>query len=583
MKPPGRLKHIPSVIDERVGVVTIAVGTVAAVVTLTGVGLLVLDGTAANSSGMRLEVFQSAINGYQVWEFIRFGAQAGLGVTAMVAGVGLRDGWPWARRLAARYGVAALILQTASLLVEFGLVDPAFRSRGIEVYGSFRVVFIVAFAVLAVHALLLLVVLRETEPGPLVWETAARAPDGGIVVMPADVRRPVPAVTAPPRLSPRWRGFLFWRVLLPGVGVLFCVAGVWAGASLWLRPAPQSLTRAELRPHSTTATSSGADSLSATPPPAVAVPGFPQPSGAVRAFNASGSVRVITLGYAADGSTLVTVGRNGVVRLWNATSERPLAELTIPEPSPDGIIGAAVAPDGRTLAVATSEGPPRLYELPSLRERPPSPAEPGPGHPRGVAFAAAGHLAASDVVGIRVWEPDGRLRYAAPTATSGPFLAVSPDGRTVAVGGDVIRLYDLDTGVARPVLRWESGYLTGLVFSPDGALLAASSSTGTVSVWESTTGRGQGKLRQSAAIHSLAFTPDGRRLVAGTEAAALHTWVVAAGRSLGTNVIFQPPNGGAAPWYGGTRAIVFRPDGMEFAVACGGAVAVFPAAALPIE
>jgi hypothetical protein len=583
MKSPGRLKHIPSVIDERVGVVTTAVGSLAAVVTLTGLGLLVLDWTAANGSGSRRDSLPSAIDAYQAWELIRFGAQAGLGVMAMIAGVGLRDGWPWARRLAARYGVAALILQTASLLFEFGLAAPAFRSRGIEVYGSFRVVFIVAFAVLAVHALLLLVVLRETEPGPLVWETGARAPDGGIVVMPADVRRPLPKAAAPPRLSPRWRGILIWRVFLPGVGVLFCGAGVWAGVSLWLRPDPQSLTKTEPLPHLNAATSADATSLSPTPPPTASAHLFPQPPGATRAFNASGSVRVIALGYAADGSTLVTVGRNGMVRLWGATGERPLAELTVPEPSPDGIIGAVVAPDGHTLAVATSEGPPRLYELPSMHERLPLPTEPGRSRLRGIAFAAAGQLVASDDAGLRIWEPDGRLRYTAPKSSSGSFLALSPDGSTVAVGSDVIRLYDLDSGVERPALRWESGYLTGLVFSPDGTLLAASSSTGTVSVWETATSRGQGKLRQSAAIHSLTFTPDGHRLVAGTEAAALHTWAVATGRSLGTTVAFQPPNGGAAPWYGGTRAIRFRPDGAEFAVACGGAVAVFPATALPIE
>src|SRR4051794_28809229 len=108
MKPPGRLKHIPSVMDEQVGAVTVAVGSSAVVVSVIGLGLLAMDWTAADGSALRPEGLQSTIPRYLIWEWIRLGAQACLGVVAAVAGLGLRDGWPWARRLAARYGVGAL-------------------------------------------------------------------------------------------------------------------------------------------------------------------------------------------------------------------------------------------------------------------------------------------------------------------------------------------------------------------------------------------------------------------------------------------------------------------------------------------
>jgi hypothetical protein len=52
---------------------------------------------------------------------------------------------------------------------------------------------------------------------------------------------------------------------------------------------------------------------------------------------------------------------------------------------------------------------------------------------------------------------------------------------------------------------------------------------------------------------------------------------------LGVRVVFSPARGPGAFWYGGARAIAFRTDGREFAVACGGAVAIFPLTALPAE
>jgi WD40 repeat protein len=294
-------------------------------------------------------------------------------------------------------------------------------------------------------------------------------------------------------------------------------------------------------------------------------------------------VRVIALGYTADGTMLVTVGRNGFVRLWGPNGGPVEADLAVPEPSPDGIVTATIAPDGRTLAVATSEGLPRLFDLPSLRARPPLADDPNRGRIRSVSFAADGRIAAGDDLGFRVWDADGQLHLTSANVPSGPFLAFAPDGRTLALGGEAVRLYDAATGRERLVLRWENGYLTGLAFSPDGAALAASSSTGIVTLWDAVTGHEKGKMRHPAAVNSVAFLPDGRRLVAGTETAVLQTWTVADRRSLGVRVVFSPARGPGAFWYGGARAIAFRTDGREFAVACGGAVAIFPLTALPAE
>jgi hypothetical protein len=580
-KPPGVLKSIPTAIEERLGLVTLVVGVAGILTGLGGLGLLiaplVLPGEVAGDARARLEGIQRAVPGYLAWEFFRFAAQAGLSVLAVVAGVGLRQGWTTARQWAGRYGGWALALQAAAFLLELLWIGPALGDSAADALSVVRFALLAAGAVFAVHALLLPVLLAETDPGPLVWELDVRTPEGGKVVMPADVKRPGTKSAAPARVPPFLRRLLL-RVGTPAAGVALLGAVAWSGVSLWSRPAtPRPINN---DPISTPPVTVRANPDTATPPPPR--PEFPQPPDAVRAFDAHGAVRVIALGYTADGAALVTVGRDGVIRLWGPKPGPPLAELAVREPSPDGVVGAAVAPDGRAVAVATSEGPPKVYDLPGLKERPPLPADPGRGGTRAVAFAADGRLAAADEVGFRVWESAGQLRFASPKVEAGRSLAFAPDGRTLALGGDKVRLCDPETGQVRHTLRWDTGFLTGLAFSPDGTVLAASSSTGLVTLWDVATGRERSRLRLARALSSVAFAPDGRRVVAGgTEGAALHFGALADNRSLGMRVVFLPPGGTPTPWLGGARAIAFRPDGQEFAVACGGAVAIYPAGVLP--
>jgi WD40 repeat protein len=75
-----------------------------------------------------------------------------------------------------------------------------------------------------------------------------------------------------------------------------------------------------------------------------------------------------SLVFSPDGSLLVTVGFDGSVRLWDATTGRPIGPAFT---GPDGeVTSVAFSPDGTTLATASDSGV-RLWDrrLPSNPHR----------------------------------------------------------------------------------------------------------------------------------------------------------------------------------------------------------------------
>src|SRR5262249_54851754 len=100
-------------------------------------------------------------------------------------------------------------------------------------------------------------------------------------------------------------------------------------------------------------------------------------------------------------------------------------------------------------------------------------------------------------------------------------LAVSPDGKTVAAGGDAgkpgpgeLILWDLEAGRQRRALSGIDAAVRSVAYSPDGTLLVGATAAGVVKVWDAKTGQVRAILPAPFA-GPLAFTPDGRLLAAG--------------------------------------------------------------------
>jgi RNA polymerase sigma factor (sigma-70 family) len=127
------------------------------------------------------------------------------------------------------------------------------------------------------------------------------------------------------------------------------------------------------------------------------------------------------------------------------------------------------------------------------------------------------------------FSPDGKLSAAAEEENR-------PLGGGIDVFPNVIRLWDLTTGKAlRPLEGHRGSQVRGMVFSPDGKLLASGGNGFTdkcVRVWDVATGKQIRELEGEA--DRLAFSPDGRTLATvGAWEPTIHLWEVATGQKRG--------------------------------------------------
>ncbi|HEV3378106.1 MAG TPA: WD40 repeat domain-containing protein, partial [Thermoleophilaceae bacterium] len=136
-----------------------------------------------------------------------------------------------------------------------------------------------------------------------------------------------------------------------------------------------------------------------------------------------------------------------------------------------------------------------------------------------VTFAPRGSLIATGGLGdpVRLWS----LRSGAAVRRIDPGAGVadvdfSRDGRLLAVAaGDVVKIYDVDTGRARATLRGHNQFVTSVSFSANGRLLVTGSEDDTARVWEVRRRRVVAVLPAGGNVNAARFVP-GRGLAVAT-------------------------------------------------------------------
>jgi eukaryotic-like serine/threonine-protein kinase len=236
---------------------------------------------------------------------------------------------------------------------------------------------------------------------------------------------------------------------------------------------------------------------------------------------------VYSLHYFSDGRLLVS--QHNESRILDSESWSELARV------PAGAHGAdrlAISADDRLLASPARDGTIKIWNLKSNEEE-----LVFRGHPpyiNGLVFSGdSRHLTSvgHDSI-IRIWNLKTRTEsrvFSRARVLGG--LAFTSDGRRLAIAlassgshaSEKGRVQILDVESGRELLRLDA--LGSPRFSPDDRWLATNRADGSVSLWDSTSGREMRKLTvEGHRSMRIALSPDGRWLACGTDAGKILIW-----------------------------------------------------------
>jgi WD40 repeat protein len=239
--------------------------------------------------------------------------------------------------------------------------------------------------------------------------------------------------------------------------------------------------------------------------------------------------------FSADGNALYTVSFDG-----NVVACAPLLNTG------GEVTALAFARDGRTLAAATRFGRVTIWNLAtrSLRHDSITAA----GFRLGLEFTPDGTLVADSGGGVELWDVGTGRSLGRIGLTSASDDSLSADGRLVAFarGGGSASFAEVwriaERSLVADLAADDDGSALTVALSPDGRLLALGGYAKLVSLWQVHTGKLVHELDVGGA-EDLEFSPDGRIVVASSGAsglsvarAAVSLWDVATGTQIGPSL-----------------------------------------------
>jgi WD40 repeat protein len=226
----------------------------------------------------------------------------------------------------------------------------------------------------------------------------------------------------------------------------------------------------------------------------------------------------------ADGLMAASASDDGTVKLWqrNKYLLKPLYshQATIWE--------IATSPDGQWIASVSADGTLKLWRADGTL------GQTIAGGFRSVAFSSDSRMLVTGDTSftVQLWALGSsetaairRVRTLTGHQASIYAVAISPDGQTIASGGDdrSIKLWSIDGSLRRSVIAHKER-IWKLAFSPSGETLASASEEGTVKLWTSDGRAKTTLLGHGGAVWGVAFNPTGDRIASVSRDDTLKLW-----------------------------------------------------------
>ena len=238
--------------------------------------------------------------------------------------------------------------------------------------------------------------------------------------------------------------------------------------------------------------------------------------------------------WSPDGSNIVSVHANNTLKVWDATSGKPIQTLkgygfstSVLSRSPDGLKIVTGSWDNSLRVWDTKTGHPLL----DLK-----------GHNDSV-FAAAWSPDGSRIVSgardnsLRVWDSTSGKPLCVINGLKSSVLAVSwsPDGTRIVAGywDHSLRIWDARTGRRLLDLSGHIGSIRTVSWSPDGTRIVSGSADNSLRVWHASSGKTLLLLQGHRDLISVAvWSADNSRIFSGSADNTLKAWDAQTGKSL---------------------------------------------------